>query len=175
MTPEDRQPGEPDAEAVRSLLARKALADARYRGALARVLGLIESDVLAMQHLAREGALTPGQLGALLRLTSGGTTALVQRLERLGYVDRVPNPRDRRSALVGLSSTAGREVGAVYAPLVSDLDEAFHSLSPEDATVVLGFLERVVAASERRAEELSSRAADERPPVARVPVPGLWA
>src|SRR2546423_6062548 len=102
MTPRDRYHGGDEAEAVRSALARKALADARYRGALARVLGLIDSEVLAIQHLAREGALTSRQLGALLRLTSGGTTALVQRLERLGYVERAPNPRDRRSTLLQL-------------------------------------------------------------------------
>jgi DNA-binding MarR family transcriptional regulator len=175
MTPELGHHGGDEAEAVRSLLARKALADARYRAALARVLGLIESDVLAIQHLAREGALTSGQLGGLLRLTSGGTTALVQRLERLGYLERVPHPSDRRSTLLQLTATAGQEVGAVYAPLVGDLDAAVNALPRRDAAVVRAFLERVAAASEHHADELARRAADERPPVARVPVPGLWA
>src|SRR3954452_19483216 len=100
-----------DTAAIRALLARKALADARYRSVLAEVLGAVESDVLAMLHLARAGALTSGQLGALLRLTSGGTTALVHRLERLGYVERIPHPRDRRSSLLRLSATAEAEVG----------------------------------------------------------------
>jgi hypothetical protein len=45
---------------IRSALHRKALADARQRAALARRLGLTDSEVLAVQHLARAGELTPG-------------------------------------------------------------------------------------------------------------------
>jgi hypothetical protein len=54
---------------IRAALHRKALADARQRAALARRLGLTDSKVLAVQHLARAGELTPGQLGALLQLS----------------------------------------------------------------------------------------------------------
>jgi MarR family multiple antibiotic resistance transcriptional regulator len=170
-------PSEPDstAAAIRSLLARKALADARYRSALAEVLGVVESDVLAMLHLAREGALTASQLGVLLRLTSGGTTALVQRLERLSYVERLAHPHDRRSSLLRLSALAEAEVGAVYAPLVTELDALVDGLPPAERTAVRGFLERVAAIGERHAQDLVRRAADERPGVAGVPVPGLWA
>src|SRR3954451_11434614 len=162
-----------DTATIRALLARKALADVRYRGALADVLGVIESDVLAMLHLAREGALTSGQLGALLRLTSGGTTALVQRLERLGYVDRVAHPRDRRSSLVRLSASAEAEVGAVYAPLVDELDTLVAQLSARDRRAVAAFLEHVALAGEHHADLLARRA-DARPPDAGMPVPGLW-
>ena len=64
---------------LRAALHRKALADARQRAVLARRLGLTDSEVLAVQHLARAGELTPGQLGALLQLSSGGTTGLIHR------------------------------------------------------------------------------------------------
>jgi DNA-binding MarR family transcriptional regulator len=165
---------QPDTATIRALLARKALADARYRSALAEVLGVVESDVLAMLHLAREGALTSGQLGALLRLTSGGTTALVQRLERLGYVERVAHPRDRRSSLLRLTATAEHEVGAVYAPLVQDLDAVVAELPARDRRTIAAFLEQVALAGERHADLLGRRA-DERPADAGVPMPGLWA
>ena len=54
---------------IRAALLHKGLADARHRTALARRLGLTENEVLAVQHLARAGELTPGQLGALLQLS----------------------------------------------------------------------------------------------------------
>src|SRR3954451_24494009 len=78
---------------IRAALHRKALADARQRAALARRLGLTDSEVLAVQHLARAGELTPGQLGGLLQLSSAGTTGLVRRLERAGHVTRHAHPR----------------------------------------------------------------------------------
>jgi DNA-binding MarR family transcriptional regulator len=167
-------PDLPDTATIRALLARKALADVRYRTALAEVLGVVESDVLAVLHLAREGALTSGQLGALLRLTSGGTTALVHRLERLEYVERVPHPRDRRSSLLRLSATAEAEVGALYAPLIGDLDALVAGLAASDRRMLAAFLEHVALVGERHADLLARRA-DERPGDAGVPVPGLWA
>jgi DNA-binding MarR family transcriptional regulator len=171
MTPEpDSAPA-----TIRSLLARKALSDTRYRSALAQVLGVVESDVLAMLHLSREGALTSGQLGVLLRLTSGGTTALVQRLERAAYVERVPHPQDRRSSLLRLTARAEAEVGAVYAPLIEELDATVAALSAAERRVVEAFLERVAVTGERHAEALARRADHERPGITGVPVPGLWA
>ena len=79
---------------IRAALLRKALADAAQRAALARRLGLTENEVLAVQHLARAGELTPGQLSARLQLSSGGTAGLIQRMQRAGHVTRDVHPRD---------------------------------------------------------------------------------
>jgi DNA-binding MarR family transcriptional regulator len=38
----------------------------------------------------------PGWLGVQLGLNSAGTTTLIDRLERRGYVERVRDTRDRR-------------------------------------------------------------------------------
>lgn len=43
---------------------------------------------------------TPGRLGHQLGLNSAGTTALVDRLERLGHVRRTRDSRDRRRVLL---------------------------------------------------------------------------
>jgi DNA-binding MarR family transcriptional regulator len=157
---------------LRGLLARKSLADARQRAAAARLLGVNESDVLAIQHLAWAGALTPGQLGAQLRLTSGGTTALVQRLTRLSYVMREPHPEDRRSTLLRLTPEAERDAGALYAPLVAELDEIADRLGGDEA---LRVLEAIAEAAEQHADELARAADADGPPVPSIPTPGLWA
>src|ERR1700741_3047563 len=91
------------AEEIRESLDRTDLAATRQRAALAKLLGLTDNDVLAVQYLARGGQLTASRLGELLRLSSGGATALVQRLERAGCIVRTPNPRDRRSTLLRLT------------------------------------------------------------------------
>jgi DNA-binding MarR family transcriptional regulator len=161
-------------QALRALLARKSLADARQRGALARLLRLTDSDVLAIQHLAWAGSLTPSQLGAQLRLTSGGTTALVQRLERRSFVTRESHPGDKRSTLVRLTPQAEREAGELYAPFVRDLDAAAEALDDDARETVAGFLDQVAALAERHADELARAADAERPPIPGVPMPGLW-
>src|SRR3954447_6768531 len=127
--------------AIRAALHRKALADARQRAALARRLGLTDSEVLAVQHLARAGELTPGQLGALLQLSSGGTTGLIQRLQRAGHVSRHANPRDKRSAVVRLTPAIAVWAGEAWAPFVVEVDALALALSPAERDVVRRFLE----------------------------------
>ena len=67
-------------------------------------IGRPEFDVLAT--LRRTGApyqLSPGALAESMMLSSGGTTARLDRLEKAGLVERIPSATDRRSVLVRLS------------------------------------------------------------------------
>jgi DNA-binding MarR family transcriptional regulator len=73
-------------------------------------IGRPEFDVLAT--LRRSGEpyeLSPGALAASMMLSSGGTTARLDRLERAGLVERRPAPDDRRGVLVRLTP-GGREI-----------------------------------------------------------------
>ena len=73
-------------------------------------IGRAEFDVLA--SLRRSGEpyeLSPGALAASMMLSTGGTTARLDRLERAGLAERRPAPGDRRGVLVRLTP-AGRDV-----------------------------------------------------------------
>ena len=73
----------------------------RHAAATAKCMGLEASELSALEHLQAAGPMTLGQLGGRLSMSPGAVTALVDRLEKKGYVERTPNPKDRRSALVG--------------------------------------------------------------------------
>ena len=67
-------------------------------------------DVLAT--LRRAGApyiLTPTELFASLMVTSGTMTTRLQKVQKRGLIERIPNPDDARSMLVKLTG-AGREL-----------------------------------------------------------------
>jgi DNA-binding MarR family transcriptional regulator len=84
--------------------------DATEHAYAAYGIGRAEFDVLAT--LRRSGApftLSPGALAASMMLSSGGTTARLDRLEKAGLVYRSPDPNDRRGVLVHLTSR-GKEV-----------------------------------------------------------------
>lgn len=75
-------------------------------------LGLNDGDYGVLAPLRRAGApheLTPTELAKHRMMTSGGMTAALDRLERKGFIIRVPNPTDRRGSLVRLTD-AGRDV-----------------------------------------------------------------
>lgn len=88
---------------------------ARYRIARA------DFDVLATLRRAGEPfQLSPGSLAASMMLSTGGTTARLDRLEKAGLVTRSPDPNDRRGILVRLTP-AGRAVADEA--VVAGLDE----------------------------------------------------
>jgi DNA-binding MarR family transcriptional regulator len=108
----------------------------RYNAALmtlsahmARDLGLTVSEMAACDHLHMDGPLTPGELGVRLGLSSGAVTALVDRLAERGYVERRPNPADRRSVQIYLLPQPPRRVGRLNAVM----ERAAREMSTLDA------------------------------------------
>ncbi|MGK5678049.1 MarR family winged helix-turn-helix transcriptional regulator [Actinoplanes sp. URMC 104] len=67
-------------------------------------IGRPEFDVLATLRRAGDPyQLSPGELAASMMLSTGGTTARLDRLERAGMIERLPSPTDRRGVLVRLT------------------------------------------------------------------------
>ncbi len=96
-------------------------------------IGRAEFDVLATLRRAGEPyELSPGALAESMMLSTGGTTARLDRLEKAGLARRRPSPTDRRGVLVQLTPH-GREVvdGAVAAGLARQQSLLSH-LSPAD-------------------------------------------
>lgn len=161
-------------ELVRGALLRKGLADVRQRAALARDLDVSDSEVLAMQHLARAGELTPGQLGTLLQLSSGGVTALIDRLQRGGHVTRQGSARDRRSTTLRLTEAIAARASEAWSPFVAEIDRLVLKLSERDCEVVYGFVEAAAEAAQRHADRLVRDADVAARDRLAVPLPALW-
>jgi DNA-binding MarR family transcriptional regulator len=148
-------------EAIRHLLYRRDVAVARHRTALARRLGVTDVEMQALVHLAERRELSPSAIGALLDLSSGGASVLVQRLERRGHVTRRQDPGDRRRTLIALSPRTRELLGRAESRIAERLD----SLSESERATVIGVLEELVTLSE--APEPRRRHV--------TPVPALWA
>jgi DNA-binding MarR family transcriptional regulator len=88
--------------------------------------------------------LTAGRLGTHLGLSSGATTALVDRMERHGYVERVKDPRDRRRVVLTYGEAAARMGRAFFGPLGADMDALLAGFAPEELAAVERFLVGVV-------------------------------
>ena len=90
-------------------------------------VGLRLTDMQCINVLELMGPSTPGELARSTGLSTGGVTVMLDRLEKGGYVKRVPNPRDRRSVLVRLNPTKLKKVQAFYGEInermVALLDE----------------------------------------------------
>jgi DNA-binding MarR family transcriptional regulator len=109
--------------------------------------GLGRTDVralVAIMDAARAGRpMTAGALGAAVELSSASVTALVDRLERVGHVERVRDEHDRRRVVLEMTPTAMAAGGEFFGGLQRDLAAAMASYSDEELDVVRRFLEEM--------------------------------
>lgn len=161
-------------ETIRMLLHRKVMASHWHRALVAQRLDMSESELAALAYLA-QGALTPGQLGQRLQLTSGGITALLRRLETGGHVSRRPHPRDRRSVMLVANAGILDRIAELYAPLAVETDALTAGFSARERATIARFLEGVVGLSERTVEELVADGAEDDQPPDEGRVAQVWA
>jgi len=96
-------------------------------------IGRAEFDVLAT--LRRSGEpyeLSPGALAASMMLSTGGTTARLDRLEKAGLAERRPSPSDRRGVLVRLTRKGIDVVDRAVAAGLARQQSLLSHLSPAD-------------------------------------------
>lgn len=86
----------------------------RFRQLKAAKLQLGPSDIVALGHLCQGGPMTPGDLADTLDTTSGTVTALLDRVEKAGFLVRSTNPEDRRSLLITATPAGQRAVEWFY-------------------------------------------------------------
>jgi DNA-binding MarR family transcriptional regulator len=116
-----------------ALAARFAQANGLHPTDLRALICLLDAD--------RAGtAATPGHLGGQLGLNSAGTTALVDRLERLGHVCRERDTADRRRVLLSVTPEAVALGESFFGPLIRRLLDRAAAYSPAELAVVHRFL-----------------------------------
>jgi MarR family transcriptional regulator, organic hydroperoxide resistance regulator len=70
-------------------------------------------------------------IAAELGITTGGTSKLVDRIEASGYCRRLPNPTDRRSSLLELTSEGRRLFAEARAAFDDELERRLGAALPE--------------------------------------------
>lgn len=135
-------------------LRRFGLENDRLDAMVARRLDAPSAEFKAMDHLQEAGELTPGQLADRLALTSGAITALIDRLERLGWAERVPHPTDRRSVIVRKSGGADTEALVLYRPVFRAIGALAGRMSARELEAMVRFLEDAAAVAREKADEL---------------------
>lgn len=92
---------------VMDAFARLRSENSRALDVLAARLGITATDIRALFFIGTADDITPKRVAEHLGLTTGAMTSLVDRIERIGLVERRPHPTDRRSLLLH-ATPAGR-------------------------------------------------------------------
>jgi DNA-binding MarR family transcriptional regulator len=112
-------------------------------------LTLAEYDVLVHLSQAPGNRLRMSELGALLLVTSGGATKLIDRMTKRGLTDRELDPDDRR-VVYAVFTPAGRQKLRLAARIhLAGVHRYFTSLMPaEEIEPLRSFFSRILSGNE---------------------------
>jgi len=133
---------------------QQGISSVLFRNAIGRKMGLSVTDSECLSFLSMKGSASPKELGQYTGLTTGSTTAMLDRLEKVGYIHRRSNPNDRRGVVVEIDKK-WREMAA---PLVAGVQKAHIELiaeySDSELAVIADFLTRFTQNVQEQTEKI---------------------
>jgi DNA-binding MarR family transcriptional regulator len=125
-----------------------------FRNAMNEWAGLNATDMECLRLLFLKGIATPSELARHTGLTSGATTAMLDRLEKAGLIERRPNPNDRRGTLVAPEKSSSEKVASWFESARKAQDELISSYSESELEIIADVFERFAKLWDQEREKL---------------------
>jgi len=113
-----------------------------FRNAMSEWAGLNVTDMECLRLLFMKGIATPSELARHTGLTSGATTAMLDRLENAGLIERRPNPDDRRGTLITPAKSGAEKAASWFESARKAQDELISSYSERELEIISDVFER---------------------------------
>ena len=125
-----------------------------FRHAVGGILGVNLTDMECLALIFLKGLATPSELSRYTGLTSGATTAMLDRLEKAHLIERRRNPQDRRGTLIVLTNERTQEIGAMFASGREAINRLTASYSESELETIADYFQRLVIVWEEEREKL---------------------
>lgn len=113
-----------------------------FRNAMNEWVGLNATDMECLRLLFLKGISTPSELARHTGLTSGATTAMLDRLEKAGSIERRPNPDDRRGTLIVPAKSSAEKAASWFESARRAQDGLISSYSEKELEIIADVFER---------------------------------
>lgn len=155
-----RELGREEGQAARFLQRFTSTIDA-LGSQLRRGWGLNAHEMQAVSMLWEFGRMTMTDLGRRIPLSRAAVTTLTDRLERLGFVRRVPDSTDRRRILLEVTERVEQEFQRIHGPWNARVEEYVAGLDPTVWATVVDVLADLRDIARDEAEELRALSREE--------------
>ncbi len=136
-------PARPELEKGLTLAGRQlSTATIMFHQAIADRLGLNVTDHKCMDLLLLNGSQTAGDLARLTGLTTGAITAVIDRLEKAGFLRREDDPNDRRRVILQAVPKRCREIERLFEPFAATFGGLNARYNDQELAVILDFMTR---------------------------------
>ena len=126
----------------------------QFRNAMSEWAGFNVTDMECLRFLFQKGIATPTELARFTGLTSGATTAMLDRLEKAGLIERRPNPHDRRGTLIAPQPSSGERMASWFASARKAQEELVASYSESELALIADVFERFATLWNQEREKL---------------------
>jgi DNA-binding MarR family transcriptional regulator len=109
-----------------------------------RTLGLDLRHVGVLAALATGGPMTQRRLSDVVELDRSSMVYVVDRLEELRLVKRLPSPSDRRAYDVTITDAGSSRLGEASAVAMAVMDELLEGFEPAEIAMLDDLLRRIV-------------------------------
>ncbi|WP_338722059.1 MarR family winged helix-turn-helix transcriptional regulator [Devosia sp. XK-2] len=127
--------------AMRKILRRTELNSKQ----LMRETGLTPSQLIFMQMLDNGQEQTAGYVAGKMGISQATTSALLQKLESLGMIQRRRGEKDRRQVLLSLTAAGHKVLAIAPEGAHAHFHEQFSALQDWEQSMLIASLERVAA------------------------------
>jgi DNA-binding MarR family transcriptional regulator len=114
-----------------------------FHQTVGQLLGVNVTDMKCLDIITLKGSASPTELAEHTGLSTGATTAMIDRLENAGLVVRRSHPTDRRGTIVVLSKEGIRKLPAMFASLAKAMDALVSTYSEKELRVLADFFAKV--------------------------------
>ena len=125
-----------------------------FRNAVDAWAGHNATDMECLRLLFQKGIATPSELARHTGLTSGATTAMLDRLEQAGLIERQPNPNDRRGTLVTPAKSGAEKVALWFESARQAQHELISSYSESELEIISDVFERFTKLWDQEREKI---------------------
>ncbi|ALS00738.1 MarR family transcriptional regulator [Enterococcus silesiacus] len=116
-----------------------------HQQAIVHSLGIPANDYISIDLLNELGPLTAGELAEKTGLSTGTITALIDRLEKIGYARREKDPNDRRRVIIVPTYDDREEIKKAYQPLDTAMKKLAQDYSEKELEMINQFLTKAVS------------------------------
>jgi DNA-binding MarR family transcriptional regulator len=125
-----------------------------FQYAVAEKMQLNPTDAECIDFLMEMGPSTAGDLARATRLTTGAITAVIDRLEKAGFVKREPDPGDRRKVIIRFLPKKHTGAKVFYDAMAKDVFQLFSAYNDHTLQSILQHTDSLTQIFQAHAEEI---------------------
>ena len=143
-------------ESLTHRLQRYGMRSVLFQQNMAQKIGVSHTDLKSAEILNETGPITAGELSKITGLSTGSVTALINRLEKSGYVKRERDQLDGRKVMIMPIPERQEQYKSHYQSLSMATKELCSAYNEQELILINQFVEEITKIMDKENDKLMS-------------------